>query len=161
MVIDNEEGLCRMMAAVLMDEGYAIRTFTDPLEAVELFRAGIWDLVISDIKMPGIDGLEVLQRIKAVETNIPIIMITAFATVEMSIQALRRGAYDMLTKPFEPDELLYRVRNALSHNQLKTENQQLRKELAGKFNFDNIIGASTILQQLLYYHGLHDAPCKD
>ena len=149
MVIDNEEGLCRMMAAVLMDEGYAIRTFTDPLEAVELFRAGIWDLVISDIKMPGIDGLEVLQRIKAVEADIPIIMITAFATVEMSIQALRRGAYDMLTKPFEPDELLYRVRNALSHNQLKTENQQLRKELAGKFNFDNIIGASTILQQLL------------
>ncbi len=149
MVIDNEEGLCRMMAAVLMDEGYAIRTFTDPLEAVELFRGGIWDLVISDIKMPGIDGLEVLQRIKAVEADIPIIMITAFATVEMSIQALRRGAYDMLTKPFEPDELLYRVRNALSHNQLKTENQQLRKELAGKFNFDNIIGASTILQQLL------------
>jgi DNA-binding NtrC family response regulator len=149
MVIDNEEGLCRMMAAVLMDEGYAIRTFTDPLEAVELFRAGIWDLVISDIKMPGIDGLEVLQRIRAIEADIPVIMITAFATVEMSIQALRKGAYDMLTKPFEPDELLYRVRNALNHNQLKTENQQLRKELAGKFNFDNIIGASTVLQQLL------------
>lgn len=149
MVIDNEEGLCRMMAAVLMDEGYAVRTFTNPTEAVDLFRAGIWNLVISDIKMPGIDGLEVLQRIKAVEADIPVIMITAFATVEMSIQALRRGAYDMLTKPFEPDELLYRVRNALNHNQLKAENQKLRKELAGKFNFDNIIGASTILQQLL------------
>lgn len=149
MVIDNEEGLCRMMAAVLMDEGHAVRTFNDPIEAVNLFRSGIWDLVISDIKMPGIDGLEVLQRIKAIEADIPIIMITAFATVEMSIQALRRGAYDMLTKPFEPDELLYRVRNALNHNQLKTENQKLRKELAGKFNFDKIIGASTILQQLL------------
>jgi DNA-binding NtrC family response regulator len=149
MVIDNEEGLCRMMAAVLMDEGHAVRTFVDPLEAVELFRPGIWDLVISDIKMPGIDGLEVLQRIKAAEPDIPVIMITAFATVEMSIQALRRGAYDMLTKPFEPDELLHRVRNALSLNQLKSENQQLREELAGKFNFDNIIGASTILQQLL------------
>ncbi len=149
MVIDNEEGLCRMMAAVLMDEGHAVRTFNDPVEAVELFRPGIWNLVISDIKMPGIDGLEVLQRIKAIEPDIPVIMITAFATVEMSIQALRRGAYDMLTKPFEPDELLYRVRNALSHNQLKSENQQLREELAGKFNFDNIIGASTILKQLL------------
>ncbi len=149
MVIDNEEGLCRMMAAVLMDEGYAVRTFTDPLEAVGLFQTGVWDLVISDIKMPGIDGLEVLQQIKAIEAAIPIIMITAFATVEMSIQALRKGAYDMLTKPFEPDELLHRVRNALNHNQLKTENHQLRKELAGKFNFDNIIGASNILQQLL------------
>ncbi len=149
MIIDNEEGLCRMMAAVLMDEGHGTRTFNDPLEAVELFRPGIWDLVISDIKMPGIDGLEVLRRIKAIEPDIPVIMITAFATVEMSIQALRNGAYDMLTKPFEPDELIYRVRNALNHNQLATENQKLREELADKFNFDNIIGASTILQQLL------------
>ena len=149
MIIDNEQGLCRMMAAVLMDEGHAVRTFTDPLEAMDLFRPGCWDLVISDIKMPGIDGLEVLQRVKARDSGVPVIMITAFATVEMSIQALRKGAYDMLTKPFEPDELLFRVRNALNHNQLKTENRQLKETLAGKFNFDNIIGASTILQQLL------------
>jgi DNA-binding NtrC family response regulator len=149
MIIDNEEGLCRMMAAVLMDDGHAVRTFTDPLDAVEMFRPGVWDLVISDIKMPGIDGLEVLQRIKAKEADIPVIMITAFATVDMSIQALRKGAYDMLTKPFEPDELLFRVRNALKHNQLISENEQLRQELAGKFNFDKIIGTSTILQQLL------------
>ncbi len=149
MIIDNEEGLCRMMAAVLQDEGYAVRTFTDPLEAVELFRPGTWDLVISDIKMPGIDGLEVLQRVKAAEPFIPVIMITAFATVEMSIQALRQGAYDMLTKPFEPDELIFRVRNALNLNQLKAENQKLKQKLAGKFNFDNIIGASTILQNCL------------
>ncbi len=149
MIIDNEEGLCRMMAAVLMDEGHAVRTFTDPLVAVEMFRPGVWDLVISDIKMPGIDGLEVLQRIKTKEADIPVIMITAFATVDMSIQALRKGAYDMLTKPFEPDELLFRVRNALQHNQLLSENEQLRQELAGKFNFDKIIGTSTVLQQLL------------
>ncbi|MBD1400320.1 sigma-54-dependent transcriptional regulator [Pelovirga terrestris] len=149
MVVDNEEGLCRMMAAVLMDDGHAVRTFTDPLEAVEMFRPGVWDLVISDIKMPGIDGLEVLLRIKAKDADIPVIMITAFATVDMSIQALRKGAYDMLTKPFEPDELLFRVRNALKHNQLLSENEQLRQELAGKFNFDKIIGTSTILQQLL------------
>ncbi len=149
LVIDNEEGLCRMMSAVLMDEGHAVRTFTDPVEAVELFRPGTWDLVICDIKMPGIDGLEVLQQIKDSEPGIPVIMITAFATVDMSIQALRKGAYDMLTKPFEPDELLYRVRNALSHNDLLNENQQLKEKLAGKFNFDAIIGASTILQQLL------------
>ena len=149
LVIDNEEGLCRMMSAVLMDEGHAVRTFTNPLEAVNLFRPGTWDLVICDIKMPGIDGLEVLQQIKNSEPGIPVIMITAFATVDMSIQALRKGAYDMLTKPFEPDELLYRVRNALSHNDLLNENQQLKEKLAGKFNFDAIIGASTILQQLL------------
>lgn len=149
MIVDNEEGLCRMMEAVLMDDGHAVRSFNNPLEAVEVFRPGIWDLVISDIKMPGIDGLEVLQRIKKVEPEIPVIMITAFATVEMSIQALRKGAYDMLTKPFEPDELLFRVRNALNHNQLLSENLHLREELAGKFNFDKIIGASSALQKLL------------
>ncbi len=149
MIIDNEEGLCRMMQAVLMDEGHAVRSFNDPLEAVELFRPGIWDLVITDIKMPGIDGLEVLQRVRQADAEVPVIMITAFATVEMSIQALRKGAYDMLTKPFEPDELLFRVRNALNHNQLKSENQQLREELAGKFDFGNIIGASSALQKLL------------
>lgn len=149
MIIDNEEGLCHMMEAVLMDDGHAVRSFTDPLLAVEAFRPNTWDLVISDIKMPGIDGLEVLQRIKNIESKIPVIMITAFATVEMSIQALRHGAYDMLTKPFEPDELLFRVRNALNHNQLLSENSILRQELAGKFKFDNIIGASSSLQKLL------------
>ncbi len=149
MVIDDEEGLCRMMATVLMDEGHAVRTFNDPQEALDLFRPNIWDLVISDIKMPGMNGLDLLQKIKTCEPDIPVIIITAFATVEMSIQALRNGAYDMLTKPFEPDELLFRVRNALNHNQLMTENQKLREELEGKFNFDNIIGASTALQHLL------------
>ncbi|HKJ05538.1 MAG TPA: sigma-54 dependent transcriptional regulator [Geopsychrobacteraceae bacterium] len=149
LIIDNEEGLCHMMEAVLMDDGHAVRSFTDPLAAVEAFRPDTWDLVISDIKMPGIDGLEVLQRIKDIEAKVPVIMITAFATVEMSIQALRHGAYDMLTKPFEPDELLFRVRNALDHNQLLSENKILRQELASKFNFDNIIGASSSLQKLL------------
>lgn len=149
MIIDDEEGLCRMMSIVLMDDGHAVRTFSDPREAVDLFRPGIWDLVISDIKMPGMNGLEVLQRIKACEPHIPVIVITAYATVEMSIQALRKGAYDMLTKPFEPEELLIRVRNALNQKELMTENRQLREELAGKYHFDNIIGASTILQQLL------------
>jgi len=149
MVIDNEEGLCRMMEAVLLDSGYAVKGFTRSFEAVEQFHPGDWDLVVSDIKMPGMDGLEVLQRIKAKDPTIPVIMITAFATVEMSIQALRRGAYDMVTKPFEPEELLYRVKNALQHTKLLEENRELREELVGKFRFDNIIGASESLKGVL------------
>lgn len=149
MLIDNEEGLCRMMEAVLADSGYAVKGYTRSFEAVEEFKAGDWDLVVSDIKMPGMDGLEVLQRIKAKDPLIPVIMITAYATVETSIQALRRGAYDMVTKPFEPEELLYRVKNALKHTQLLEENRELREELVGKFRFDNIIGASTGLKEVL------------
>ena len=123
MLIDNEEGLCRMMEAVLRDNGFAVKAHTRSFEAVEEFAAGQWDLVVTDIKMPGMDGLEVLQRVKAKEPSIPVIMITAYATVEMSIQALRKGAYDMLTKPFEPEELLYRVKNALQHTMLLEENK--------------------------------------
>jgi DNA-binding NtrC family response regulator len=149
MLIDNEEGLCRMMQAVLEDSGYEIKAYVRSFEAVEDFKPGEWDLVVSDIKMPGMDGLEVLQRIKQKEPGIPVIMITAYATVEMSIQALRKGAYDMLTKPFEPEELLYRVKNALKHTQLLTENRELREELVGKFRFDNIIGSSAALKELL------------
>jgi DNA-binding NtrC family response regulator len=149
MLIDNEEGLCLMMEAVLLDNGYSAKSFTRSFEAVEAFERGQWDLVVTDIKMPGMDGLEVLQRVKAKEPSIPVIMVTAYATVEMSIQALRRGAYDMLTKPFEPEELLYRVKNALKHTELVEENRELREELVGKFHFDNIIGASDGLKGVL------------
>ena len=149
MLIDNEEGLCRMMEAVLLDSGYKVKAYTRSFQAVEEFVPGDWDLVISDIKMPGMDGLEVLQRIKAKQPHIPVIMITAYATVEMSIQALRKGAYDMLTKPFEPEELLYRVKNALTQTELIEENRELKEELAGKFRFENIIGASDGLKSVL------------
>lgn len=149
LLIDNEEGLCRMMEAVLLDSGYKVKAYTRSFQAVEEFIAGEWDLVITDIKMPGMDGLEVLQRIKAKQPQIPVIMITAYATVEMSIQALRKGAYDMLTKPFEPEELLYRVKNALTQTELIEENRELKEELAGKFCFDNIIGASAGLKSVM------------
>ena len=149
MLIDNEEGLCRMMEAVLHDSGYKVKAYTRSFQAVDEFAPGVWDLVITDIKMPGMDGIEVLQRIKAIQPSIPVIMITAYATVEMSIQALRKGAYDMLTKPFEPEELLYRVKNALTQTELIEENRELKEELAGKFRFENIIGASAGLKSVL------------
>jgi len=149
LVIDNEEGICRMVEAVLTDAGYKVETCTRSFEAVEKFVPGQWDLVITDVKMPGMNGLEVLQQIKEKDPAVPVVMITAYATVEMSIQALRRGAYDMLTKPFEPEELLYRVKNALLQTQLIQENRSLREELDGEFRVDNIVGASTGLKDVL------------
>lgn len=148
-IIDNEEGLCRMMEAVLLDHGFEVEFFTDPIVATNRFQPGTRDLIISDIKMPGMDGLEVLEFLRARDPELPVIMVTAYATVDMSIQALRKGAYDMLTKPFEPDELLYRVKNALSHTRLLEENRELRHELASRFKFDRIIGTSASLRELL------------
>ncbi|MDD2582378.1 MAG: sigma-54 dependent transcriptional regulator [Desulfuromonadaceae bacterium] len=149
LLIDNEPGLCRMMEQILLDHGYLAKSYTSPHQAVEEFKASAWDLVITDIKMPGMSGLEVLQAIKAKQHDIPVIMITAYATVDMSIQALRKGAYDMLTKPFEPDELVYRVKNALQQRQLLEENRELRAELEEKFRFENIIGACDGLKSVL------------
>jgi len=149
LVIDNEEGICRMVEAVLTDRGYEVATCTSPVAAVEQFAPGRWDLVITDVKMPGLSGLEVLQKVKEKDPAVPVVMITAYATVEMSIQALRRGAYDMLTKPFEPEELLYRVKNALQQTQLIEENRSLREELDGEFRVDNIVGATTGLKDVL------------
>ena len=85
MLVDNEEGLCRMMEAVLMDQGYQVKSFTRPVQAVAEFSAGDYQLIISDIKMPEMDGLEVLQHIRNRDPEVPVIMITAYATVEMSI----------------------------------------------------------------------------
>jgi DNA-binding NtrC family response regulator len=149
LLIDNEEGLCRMMEQVLLDSGYLTRAYTSPVQAMAEFSPAAWDLVITDIKMPGMTGLEVLQRVKEQCRDLPVIIITAYATVEMSIQALRRGAYDMLTKPFEPDELVYRVKNALQQALLTEENRELRRELEEKLQFDNIIGASGALRNVL------------
>ncbi|MFH1027607.1 MAG: sigma-54 dependent transcriptional regulator [Pseudomonadota bacterium] len=149
LLIDNEEGLCRMMESILIDHGYLAKAYTSPQKAVEEFKGTAWDLVISDIKMPGMSGLEVLQAIKEKQKDMPVIMITAYATVDMSIQALRKGAYDMLTKPFEPDELIYRVKNALQQSQLIEENRELRAELEAKFCFDNIIGSCEGLKTIL------------
>jgi DNA-binding NtrC family response regulator len=149
LLIDDEEGMCRMMEAILLDSGYAVKAYTRSVEAVEAFRAGHFDLAVTDIKMPEMDGLEVLRRLKEKDPGLPIIVISAYATLETSIEALRRGAHDMVTKPFEPDELLYRIKNALRHTQLLTENRELRDELAGRFDFKKIIGSSDALKNVL------------
>ncbi|AJF05572.1 sigma-54-dependent transcriptional regulator [Geoalkalibacter subterraneus] len=149
LLIDDEEGLCRMLEAVLGDEGYEVRAYNRPVPAVKDFVAGRYDLVITDIKMPEMSGIEVLQKIKEKDPAIPVIVITAHATVDMSISAMRKGAYDMVTKPFEPDELLFRVKNALRLNLLASENQSLREELEGRFRFERIIGTSEKLRAVL------------
>ena len=147
LLIDNEEGMCRMMQAIMMDQGYTVTAYTRPEQAVTAFDAGQYDLVVTDIKMPVMDGLEVLQRIKAKEPAIPVIMITGYATVDMSIQALRKGAYDMVTKPFEPEELLSRVRNALRQTELIEENRELKEQLTCQFGM--IVGTAPKLLAVL------------
>ncbi len=149
LVIDNEKGLCKMLEAILSDHDYRVTSFTDPVKAVEYYTPGICSLVITDVKMPDMDGLEVLKTIKERDDSVPVLMITGYATVEMSIHALRNGAFDILTKPFEPAELLQRVRNALRQTELLEENRQLREELATQEQFGEVIGKSPSLLKVL------------
>ncbi len=149
LVIDNEKSLCNMLGAILKDHNYRVASFTNPVKAVEYFTPGICSLVITDVKMPEMDGLEVLKNIKERDDSVPVLMITGYATVEMSIHALRNGAFDILTKPFEPAELLQRVRNAMRQTDLLEENRQLREELATQEQFGEVIGKSPALLKIL------------
>lgn len=149
LVVDDEISFCRMLEIILVDSGYKVTFDTSSVHAAEAYKPGDFDLIISDIKMPELDGLGLLQAIKEKDTHIPVLMITAYATVDMSIQALRQGAFDMLTKPFEPEELLSRVRNALRQVELLDENLQLKDELADQEQFGEIIGQSPELLSVL------------
>ena len=147
LLIDNDEAVCQMVEAILLDQEYAVSAFTRSVDAMTGFGPGKYDLVITDIKMPVISGLDVLQKVKQLDPVLPVIMITAHATVDLSLQALRKGAYDMLTKPFEPEELLSRLRNALRQTELIKENRELREELAAWQG--SIVGNSPHLLNLL------------
>jgi DNA-binding NtrC family response regulator len=147
LLLDDEVPMLRMLEAVMTDRGYQVAGFTQPLRAMEAFAAGGFDLVVTDVKMPVMDGLEVLERVHSLEPGVPVIMISGHATVEMSIQALRRGAYDMLVKPFEPEELLSRARNALRQSELAAENRDLKTELETRFG--TLIGNSPRLLAVL------------
>ena len=149
MVIDNDKGLCSLIEAILTDHGYSVVTFNSPYKGVAEFKNGDYSLVISDIKMPGMDGIEVLEHIKRINPTMPVIIITAHATLDISIQALRKGADDMLLKPFESGELMLRVNNVLKNNALLRENIKLKEELHGRFRFENIIGISKGIKNVL------------
>jgi len=153
LVIEDDIGLSRLISDILSDDGQEVRVFHDPYQAVAAFGAGSGNgpfaLVITDVRMPGMDGIEVLDHVKRINPNVPVIIITAHATVDVSIQALRKGADDLITKPFESEEFLYRVRKTLKNTALLEENLKLKKELFSKFRVEGMIGISEGIKKVL------------
>lgn len=147
LIIDDDPAVCRMVETILRDQNYAVSVHNSAPDAVATLEPGRYDLVITDVKMPLMGGLEVLQRVKECDPALPVIMITAHATVDLSIQALRKGAYDILTKPFESEELLSRIRNALRQTALMNENRELKEELAT--HRSSLVGRSPVLLGVL------------
>ncbi len=148
LIVDDEEGMRRLLGRVLSREGYETVAVGSGAEAMRQVRTETFDLVITDIKMPEMDGLRTAARIKAFDPSLPIIVITAYGTVENAVQALRAGAYDYLTKPFETDEIKLTVAKALERQRLLAENRYLHEELEERYRFSGIVGTSPGMRRI-------------
>ncbi|MEA1928305.1 MAG: sigma-54 dependent transcriptional regulator, partial [Candidatus Auribacterota bacterium] len=124
------------------DSPFKVTTINDPKEALSLFGDNNYDLVLSDIRMPGLDGFQVLKQVRLHHPGLPVIMITAHGTISDAVRAIQEGAYDYLTKPLERQDLILKLKRALGHYQLWRDNQTLRQELAARYGIDSIIGHS-------------------
>ena len=149
LIVDDETAHCQMLEAVLKVEKYATQRAQDGQSAIEAVKERFYDLILMDIRMNRVGGIEALEKIKEISPDIPIIMMTAYGSVDTAVQAMRSGAYDYLTKPLDIDELKILVAKALRHHQLEKENIFLKEQLGSRFDFSNIIGRSRAMKELL------------
>ncbi|MGQ0733550.1 MAG: sigma-54-dependent transcriptional regulator [Acidobacteriota bacterium] len=149
LVIDDEDIMREILETLLVREGYQVRVASDGAEGLELARSLPFDAVIVDMMMPGIDGLRVLDELHKQDEELPVIMITAFASMENAIAAMKKGAFDYITKPFKNDEVLVVLRNAIERRRLVAENLQLKQNLQARYHkFAGIIGKSPRMKQV-------------
>src|SRR6266480_5468608 len=149
LIIDDEEIMREILETLLSREGYSVRVAASGAEGVELAKSVPFDAAIVDVMMPGMNGMAVLEELKKLDDDLPVIMITAFASVENAIAAMKRGAFDYITKPFKNDEVLVVIRNAVERRQLIEENTALKQNLqAQTHNFAGIIGRSPKMKQV-------------
>jgi DNA-binding NtrC family response regulator len=149
LVIDDEEIMREVLETLLSREGYDVHLASSGPEGLEYARSTPVDAAIVDVMMPDMDGLAVLDELKKLDDEMAVIMITAFASVDTAVAAMKRGAFDYITKPFKNDEVLVVLRNAVERKRLETENRVLRQNLQERYHkFDNIIGRSPRMRQV-------------
>ena len=148
LIVDDEKSMRDVLSIMLKRAGYAVTEAADGPEAIAHIQKDIFDLVITDLKMPNMDGLEVLKAVKEASAGTVVLMMTAFASPESAVEAMKRGAFDYLTKPFQIDEVQLIIRNALEQRRLTTENSLLKRELAGQATFSQLIGQSESMQRV-------------
>jgi len=147
-VIDDEPVIHDVLAQLLTSEGYEVEISSSGEEALEKFPSQSFDVILLDLLMPGMDGIEVLRRIKRIDPLVPVIIITAYGSVESAISAMKIGALDYVQKPFKHDGLLLTLEKALERKRLQDENLRLKDELRQRFGFANIIGKSQAMQSV-------------
>ncbi|MGA9209003.1 MAG: response regulator, partial [Terriglobales bacterium] len=146
LVVDDEEIVIRSCLRILEGNGYEIDVAHDGHEALRKVESNTYDVMILDIMMPNLGGMEVLRRVKETHPDIDVIMITGLSQIETAVQAMKLGAFDYISKPFEPDELKLVVQRARERRQLLQENLNLKSAVSSKYRFDNIIGSSPPMQ---------------
>ena len=149
LVIDDDESLRRVLEYNLAQEGYAVLTASSGEQGLDLLKKERADLVVTDVRMPGMDGLQVLEGVRKVDPNVQVIILTAFGTIEMAVEAMKAGAFHYISKPFNRDELKLTIKKALQLKELERENVTLREELKERSGLDAIIAESPPMAQVL------------
>jgi len=148
LIIDDDVKMLELLKKVLTKRGFVVETSSKPREAIEKFQSDGFDIVVTDINMPEINGLEILKQIKSLSPDVIVIMITAFATVSSAVESMKLGAYDYIVKPFNMEEFALIIERASERIHLKKEVEFLRKEVQQRYSFGNIIGKSPQMQKV-------------
>ncbi len=142
LVVDDDPEIVALLTELLRKDGHQVATVNTGEAAIAAGKAEPWDVFLVDVRLPDMDGLTVLRAVQTESPETAVIVMTAFGTVEMAIQAIKAGAYDYVPKPFKLDEVRLAVQRALERKRLRAENQQFRQELRGKYRLENVVGAS-------------------
>jgi two-component system NtrC family response regulator len=148
LIVDDEKNYPLILSAVLQEEGFETITANSALEAIEVIDHSDVDLVLTDMKMPGMDGIELLERVKDKNAELPVMMMTAHGTVEKAVEAMQKGAYNYILKPFDNKQLVIYVNKAVAMYRVVKENRQLRSAVQSQYSFGNLIGKSKPMQDI-------------
>jgi two-component system, NtrC family, response regulator HydG len=148
LIVDDELSVRDSLGKWFREEGYVIGAAENASEALSLLAESSWDAALVDIKMRGIDGIELQRRIHEIDPNLMVILMTGYASVETAVQALKNGAYDYVSKPLDPDEIAHLVKKAIAHRRVEQENVRLRETVAEVARPDEIVGQSTAMQRV-------------
>jgi DNA-binding NtrC family response regulator len=149
LIVDDERDMLTLLRRMISEErDYEIITESDPRRALERFRAEPVELVMTDLKMPGMDGIALLEAVKTLQPKTAVIVLTAFATIETAVDATRKGAFDYITKPFRQERILHTVDQAMQWKEIVQENLDLRQALAEKEGFASLVGASPLMRTI-------------
>ncbi len=149
LIVDDEESVRDSLYNWFIDDGYRVECAENAKTALSMLDEKAFDIVLADIKMPGMDGMEMHRRIKSLPNDPIVIIMTAFASVDTAVKALKEGAFDYVTKPFDPDDLSHLIRNAATQALLKNENRNLKEKMTTLVDVEDIVGKSDALRKVL------------